>query len=76
MAETSQNVIPTPTNTTAAAAASFIPPTSVSVVRRENTAVSVSDSAVDSVVVDNQKEQTPATASSKGNESLMRVFCV
>uniref|UniRef100_M1CKE9 Amine oxidase n=1 Tax=Solanum tuberosum TaxID=4113 RepID=M1CKE9_SOLTU len=60
MAETSQNVTPTPTTT----AASFIPPPSVSVVRRENTAVS----AIDSVVVpsvDDQKEQTPAIASSK-----------
>ncbi|WMV35442.1 hypothetical protein MTR67_028827 [Solanum verrucosum] len=60
MAETSQNVTPTPTTT----AASFIPPPSVSVVRRENTAVS----AIDSVVVpsvDDQKEQTPAIASNK-----------
>ncbi|KAK6787748.1 hypothetical protein RDI58_016273 [Solanum bulbocastanum] len=68
MAETSQNVTPTPTTTTTTTAASFIPPPSVSVVRRENTAVSASDSSVDSVVVqslDDQKEQTPATASSK-----------
>ncbi|KAH0660744.1 hypothetical protein KY289_029492 [Solanum tuberosum] len=60
MAETSQNVTPTPTTT----AASFIPPPSVSVIRRENTAVS----AIDSVVVpsvDDQKEQTPAIASNK-----------
>ncbi|KAG5602429.1 hypothetical protein H5410_033799 [Solanum commersonii] len=64
MAETSQNVTPTTTTT----AASFIPPPSVSVVRRENTAVSASDSAIDSVVVpsvDEQKEQTPAIASNK-----------